>query len=235
MTIHIYIYRYFALDKQQLRRYTYKQVESLELHIYVWMYALSSLNSRVMDQPGMATNPARGQLEHFVFVFVFLGPRPHMTVWSRETGLTVLCSAPVCSFSTLRLNLVLTHGILPASATDGVPIHRQAAIGSVLSLSGYYVYAYRWRSLPRILRDRSSTCQGSSSNRCYCLFRYHEGLMLVHLSFPTPTSSTSGTKRQYYVQCRKYRRGAHSHQSGVKNTNNADGLVKHRRGTCQVR
>ena len=52
-----------------------------------------------------------------------------------------------CSFSTLRLNLVLTHGI-PPDVHGGVHIFLPP-IGSVQSLSGHAV-AYRWRSLPRV-------------------------------------------------------------------------------------
>ena len=60
-----------------------------------------------------------------------------------------------CSFSTLRLNLVLAHGI-PPDVRGGVhmflPPH---TIGSVQSLSGHAV-AYRWRPLPRVRWHRAS-------------------------------------------------------------------------------
>ena len=36
------------------------------------------------------------------------------------------------------------------------------ATGSVPSLSGYAIIAYRWRSLPRVRRHRASESQGSS-------------------------------------------------------------------------
>ena len=63
-----------------------------------------------MDQPVKVANPARGQLnrknEHF--------PVP---VRAQESGLArrVQPSRPAsaCSFSILKLNLVLTHGIPP--------------------------------------------------------------------------------------------------------------------------
>ena len=48
----------------------------------------------------MAANPARGQLNKGKQTFPY--PRSRLRIWSRETG---------CSFSTLRLNLVLTRGI----------------------------------------------------------------------------------------------------------------------------
>ena len=92
------------------------------------------------------------------------------------------------SFFTLRLNLIgwcFLTGSLPLSAmaSNFIP---STAIGSVPSLSGYAI-AYRWRSLPRIRRQRVSSPQGSSSNEC-CLFRYHHGPFFVRLSFPTPTT-----------------------------------------------
>ena len=60
-----------------------------------------------------------------------------------------------CSFSTLRLNLVLTHGILP-DVHGGVHIFSPPhTIGSVQSLSGHAV-AYRWSTLPRVRCHRAS-------------------------------------------------------------------------------
>ena len=54
---------------------------------------------------------------------------------------------PTCSFSTLRLKLVLTRGI-PPDFRGGVHLFiLSTAIGSVSSLSGHAI-AYRWRSLP---------------------------------------------------------------------------------------
>ena len=92
-----------------------------------------------------------------------------------------------CSFSILRLNVVLTHGILPAFRGGVHLFIPPTAIGSVPGLSGH-ANAYRWRSLPRVRRHRASSPQGSSSNGC-CLFRYDHGLwpIFVRLSFSTPT------------------------------------------------
>ena len=60
-----------------------------------------------------------------------------------------------CSFSTLRLNLVLTRGI-PPDVHGGVHIFLPPhTIGSVPSLSGHAV-AYRWRSLPRVRWHKAS-------------------------------------------------------------------------------
>ena len=77
--------------------------------------------------------------------------------------------ASACSFSTLRLNLVLTHGI-PPDFRGGVHLFIPPCIlGSVPSLSGHAI-AYRWRSVPRVRRHRASSPQGNSSNGC-CLCR----------------------------------------------------------------
>ena len=72
-----------------------------------------------------------------------------------------------CSFSTLRLNLVLTYGI-PPGLHGGVHIYLSPhTIGSVQNLSSHAV-TYRWRSLPRVRWHRASidSPQGSSSNGC---------------------------------------------------------------------
>ena len=94
--------------------------------------------------------------------------------------------ASACSFSILRLNLMLTRGILPDFRGGGHFLFKPPyAIGSVPSLSGY-TNAYRWCSLPRVRRHRASSSQGSSSNGC-CHFTSHHGPINVPLSFPTPT------------------------------------------------
>ena len=63
-----------------------------------------------MDQPGKVDNPARGQLNRE-------NEYSPVPVRALEFGLArrVQPSRPAsaCSFSILRLNLVLTHGVLP--------------------------------------------------------------------------------------------------------------------------
>ena len=65
-----------------------------------------------MDQPGKVANPARSQLKRENVYF----PVP---VSALEFGLArrvqLSRTASACSLSILRLNLVLTHGILPDS------------------------------------------------------------------------------------------------------------------------
>ena len=80
--------------------------------------------------------------------------------------------ASACSFSILKLNMVLTCGI-PTDFHGGVHFFMLPyAIESVPSLSGN-TFAYRWRSLPKIRRQRAGQPQGGSSNGCcVCITMY---------------------------------------------------------------
>ena len=100
-----------------------------------------------LDQPGIVAHPPRGQPNRENEC----SPVP-IRAW--EFGLTRCVRpsrpAPTCSFSTLRLNLVLTHGFLPISAAAFIYLFiSQYAIRSIPSLSGHAT-ASRWRSLPRV-------------------------------------------------------------------------------------
>ena len=65
-----------------------------------------------MYQPGKVVNSACGQLKSLCF---FLSPFAHENLVSRHGFSTVLFRpASAYSFNTLRLNLLLTHGIPPA-------------------------------------------------------------------------------------------------------------------------
>ena len=117
----------------------------------------------------MVANPARGQLNRDLCIFIyFFCPcsrlRINLARQVRPSG-----PASACSFSTLKLNVVLTHGI-PRAFRDGVHIHHQRPTGQSPSLSGHAI-AYRWRALPRVRRQRARGPQDSSSNGC-CLFRF---------------------------------------------------------------
>ena len=91
--------------------------------------------------------------------------------------------ASACSASTLRLNMVLTHGITPAFHVYRQPPSGQSRVYCRISGQSN---AYRWRSLPRVHWPRttinSHSPQGSSSNGC-CLFRLHRRPMNVRRSF----------------------------------------------------
>ena len=90
---------------------------------------------------------------------IFPCPRACLRIWSRETGSAVPSRVSLL-ISIFRLNLVLTYGI-PPEFRGGVHMKPPYAIGSVPSLSGHHVVAYRWRSLPRVRRHRASKPQGS--------------------------------------------------------------------------
>ena len=64
-----------------------------------------------MDQPGKVANSARGQLKRNIF---FRFPRSRLRIWSRETSFAVPSHVSLLTLHTLLLNLVRTHGILPA-------------------------------------------------------------------------------------------------------------------------
>ena len=75
-----------------------------------------------------------------------------MRISSRE-AVSAVRSASVHAFTTLRLNLVLVHGISPAFRS-GVIVHifiPPSSMESVPSLSGDAI-AYRWRSLQGVHR-----------------------------------------------------------------------------------
>ena len=114
--------------------------------------------SKSMDQPGKVANPARGQPNRDISLSAFV---PENLV-SRDGFGSPVPSA--CSFSILRLNLVLTYYGIPPEFRGGVHLiilKPPYAIGWVPSLSGHAI-AYRWRSLPRVRRHRASKPQGSS-------------------------------------------------------------------------
>ena len=115
-----------------------------------------------MDQTGKAANPARGRLNKAMSIFPC--PRSRLRIWSRETGRPSR-PASACSFSILRLNLVLTRGILIAFR-GGIHFYiiPPCAIGSVPSLSGHAI-AYRWRLLLRVRRH--TACNGCCRLRCH--------------------------------------------------------------------
>ena len=98
---------------------------------------VSTFSRGWINQPGMAANPARDQLNRKNF----FSPVP---VRAREFGLArrVRPSRPASasSFSTLRLNMVLTCGIPPVFR-GGVHRYREPPSGQ--SLRPYYIRVYR--------------------------------------------------------------------------------------------
>ena len=123
------------------------------------MYVCSALSAEYTHPSGTVANPARGQLNRSISFS--LSPFVPENLVCRD-GFGRPVPRPACSFSTFKLNQVLTHGIPPAFHVNikNIP---STAIGSVPSLSGHPI-AYRWRSLPRVRRHLSCSPQGSSSN-----------------------------------------------------------------------
>ena len=79
-----------------------------------------------MDQPSKAANPARGQLNRENEYF----PAP-VRAWKFGLARRVQPSRPAsaCSFSILRLNLVLTHGIPPDFRAVSIYLNRHTPSG----------------------------------------------------------------------------------------------------------
>ena len=101
-----------------------------------------------------------------------------LRIWSRETG-SAVSSRVSLLISILRPNLVLTYGI-PLEFRGGVYLNRHTPTGQS-RISGH-ANAYRWRSLPRVRRHRTSKPQGSSErvlpylashHVCVCVFSSH--------------------------------------------------------------
>ena len=88
-------------------------------------YALLLLAAECWCQPGMVANPSRGQLDRENENF----PVP-VRAWEFGLARRVRPSRPAsaCSFSTLRRNRVLTHGI-PPTFRDGVHMYHQPRSG----------------------------------------------------------------------------------------------------------
>ena len=74
--------------------------------MYLWS---PHIYSKGKDQRSKVVNPARGQLNRENKI---LRPRPHLRIWSCETGSAVPSRVSLLIFI-LRLSLVLTYGIPP--------------------------------------------------------------------------------------------------------------------------
>ena len=122
-----------------------------------------------LNHPDMLAIPARGQLNR---ENDFL-PVPVRT-WLFDFARRVRSSRPAqaCLFSTLRLNLVLTHGI-PPTFCHGVQFYHQPPSGQS-RVYGITQVRNQWHLLPRVPWHRPSTLKGNSSNGC-CLFRFQHG------------------------------------------------------------
>ena len=134
-----------------------------------------------MYRPAKVARPACGQLEENEYIS--LSPFTPKNLVSREVRPSR--PASVRSFSTIRLHLVLTHGVPPAFRDSVHSFIPSSANASVPSSSGH-AKGRQWCSLTRIRRHRTSSPQGSCSDGC-CLFRCHHGPINARFSFPGPT------------------------------------------------
>ena len=142
----------------------------MRLYLYVYMCGYHVKQSIV--QPGKLANTGRGQLNREIHFFSVLVCALESYL-ARQVRPSPPASACSITFSTFRLNRVLTHGIRPAFRGGVHLFIPPSATVSVTSFIRSRI-AYRWRSLPRVRRHRASCSQGSSSNGC-CLFRFHDG------------------------------------------------------------
>ena len=123
---------------------------------------------QIMDQQGMVSNPARGQVKRKNDLCSC--PRSRLEIWCRETG----------SALPSRLSALILHTRAESGAYSRHffcfarrRLHMPpTAIVSVSSLSGH-VNAYRWRSLPRTHPYRANSPCGSSSYGCFYFSSHH--------------------------------------------------------------
>ena len=127
-------------------------------------------------------------------------PVSRLRIWSRETGSAVRSRVSLLPLHTQAESSITNHqssirylltGFPPlsAAASDFIP---STAIELIPSLTGHAIVAYRWRSLPRILRHRASSSQAVPSTGAA-----FSGVTMrpfsVRLSSSTPTTGTEWT------------------------------------------
>ena len=128
-----------------------------------YMYSMHVMYGQYFQQrtdeprPGTVANPVRGQLKNGDF-FPPVCRRSRLRNWSLETTGSAVSSALAHSFSTLRLKLVLTHGLLSPASHDGVhlccePPSGQSRVYQITQLRTYGIYL------------RHSTAQGLAHKR----------------------------------------------------------------------
>ena len=112
-----------------------------------------------MDQTGKVANPARGQLNRKMNIP--LSPCVPENLVSRD-GFSRLVPRQSADLHTqAESGAYLRDASRVPRRRPFIYLKPPYAIGSVPSLSGHAI-AYRWRSLPRVRRQRASKAQGSS-------------------------------------------------------------------------
>ena len=135
----------------------------------------------------IANHHARGQLNRENKNFSVQSTPENL---AREKG-SAVPSAPAHFFSTLRLNLILTHGLLsslPVSATASIFTASRPPGQSVLSLSGQ-ASACRWCSPPKVhwWHRESVILKIARVTRATFSGSIPDGPTNARLSFSTPT------------------------------------------------
>ena len=141
-----------------------------------------------MDQQGKVASPAHGQLNREIKYLPALPARAFVK------QVRPSCSASACSFSTLKLNLVLTHGIpFPRRRPFIYTVNRHRVSLEFIVPRSCIPMTFTTENPPTQVYGSS---QASSSNGCY-FFRYHYGPVFACLSFPHPLLVYSGHVRRY--------------------------------------
>ena len=118
---------------------------------------------------------------------MFPCPRACLRIRSRQKGSAVPSRVSLL-ISLLRLNLVLTYLRDSSRVPRRPPFMKPPfAIGSVPSLSGHAIIAYRWRSLSRVRRHRTGRVNLKVvPNKSSAALAGHHGPINMRLSFPHP-------------------------------------------------
>ena len=114
--------------------------------------------SKSIDQPGKVANPARGTGKMNISLFALFVPE-HLV--SRDGFGSSVPRQPAHLHTQAKYGAYLWASSRVPRRRPLIYLKPPHAIGSVPSLSGHAI-AYRWRSLPRVRRHRSSEPQGSS-------------------------------------------------------------------------
>ena len=115
-----------------------------------------------MDQPGKVANPARGQLNRENEYSIPLSPCVPENLVSRDGFSRPVPRQPARFHTQAEFGAYLRDSSRVSRRRPFIYIKPSYAIGSVPSVSGHAIIAYRWRSLPRVRRHRASKPQGSS-------------------------------------------------------------------------
>ena len=134
-----------------------------------------------MNQPGKVANPSRGRLNKKNEYL----PVPVRALEFGRTGSAVPSRISPFILHPRAEPGILTHGI-PSAFRDGVHIYHQPPSGQSLVIGSRNCVSIVITAESSPAQDHYSS-QGSSSNMC-CLLGFHDGPIIMHLSFPTPTT-----------------------------------------------